>query len=97
MFAANLTRIGFRRGTFLRCYMYDFIQLFAPHLTRERVQRVEQAQSVEEVEVFVCGFRVACFNSKDDDIKRGIVMPDSSSAILRVTLLESFEALCASG
>ena len=50
LFAANLTRIGFRRGTFLRCYMYDFIQLFAPHLTRERVQRVEQAQSVEEVE-----------------------------------------------
>jgi len=50
LFAANLTRIGFRRGTFLRCYMYDFIQLFAPHLTRERVQRVELAQSADEVE-----------------------------------------------
>jgi len=50
LFAVNLTRIGFRRGTFLRCYMYDFIQLFAPHLTRERVQRAELAQSGEEVD-----------------------------------------------
>ena len=29
--------IGFRRGTFLRGYMYEFMQLFAPHLTKERV------------------------------------------------------------
>lgn len=50
LFAVNLTRIGFRRGTFLRCYMYDFIQLFAPHLTRERVRRAELAQSVQEVD-----------------------------------------------
>lgn len=58
LFAANLTRIGFRRGTFLRCYMYDFIQLFAPHLTRERVRRVEQAQSVEEMEALFVGLEL---------------------------------------
>lgn len=37
LFASSITRLGFRRGTFLRTYMYDFIQSFAPHLTRERV------------------------------------------------------------
>ncbi len=58
LFATNLTRIGFRRGTFLRCYMYDFIQLFAPHLTRERVRQVEQAQSVEEIEVLFTGLEL---------------------------------------
>jgi LysR family cys regulon transcriptional activator len=42
LFATNITRIGFRRGTFLRCYMYDFMELFAPHLTRDRVLQVEQ-------------------------------------------------------
>jgi LysR family cys regulon transcriptional activator len=58
LFATNLTRIGFRRGTFLRCYMYDFIQLFAPHLTHERVRRVEQAQSVEEIEALFAGLEL---------------------------------------
>lgn len=51
LFAANVTKIGFRRGTFLRCYMYDFIELFSPHLTRDRVRQVERAQSLEEVAV----------------------------------------------
>jgi len=37
LFAPSTTHIGFRRGTFLRQYMYDFIGWFAPHLDRERV------------------------------------------------------------
>lgn len=37
LFEASTTMIGFRRGTFLRGYMYEFMQLFAPHLTKERV------------------------------------------------------------
>jgi len=37
LFASSITHIGFRRGTFLRRYMYDFIAWFAPHLTREKV------------------------------------------------------------
>lgn len=35
LFDYSLTRIGFRRGAFLRGYMYDFISMFAPHLNRE--------------------------------------------------------------
>ncbi len=38
LFEPSTTRIGFRKGTFLRGYMYDFIQRFAPHLTRELVE-----------------------------------------------------------
>ena len=49
LFATNITKIGFRRGTFLRSYMYDFIELFSPHLTRERVREAERASSPEEV------------------------------------------------
>jgi LysR family cys regulon transcriptional activator len=37
LFEPSTTMIGCRRGTFLRGYMYDFIEEFAPHLTRERV------------------------------------------------------------
>ncbi|TPW17538.1 MAG: LysR family transcriptional regulator cys regulon transcriptional activator [Halothiobacillaceae bacterium] len=35
LFEPNTTRIGLRRGAYLRSYMYAFITLFAPHLTRE--------------------------------------------------------------
>lgn len=37
LFKSSVTKIGFRRGTYIRGYMYEFIQSFAPHLTRERV------------------------------------------------------------
>lgn len=35
LFESSVTRIGLRRGTFIRGYTYDFIEAFAPHLTRE--------------------------------------------------------------
>ncbi len=37
LFKPSITHIGFRKGTFMRRFMYDFIELFAPHLTRVRV------------------------------------------------------------
>lgn len=37
LFEASTTRIGIRRGAFLRGYMYSFIELFAPHLNRREV------------------------------------------------------------
>ncbi|HJO35364.1 MAG TPA: hypothetical protein QF361_03975, partial [Gammaproteobacteria bacterium] len=40
LFERSTTRIGFRQGSVLRQYMYDFVNLFAPHLTRERVDEL---------------------------------------------------------
>ena len=37
LFAANTTWIGIRRGSYMRGFVYDFIELFAPHLTRKQV------------------------------------------------------------
>ena len=37
LFEPSVTHIGFRRGTFLRNFMYDFIARFAPHLDRRTV------------------------------------------------------------
>lgn len=39
LFATNMTRVGLRRGSFLRSYVYDFIQTFAPPLTPQVVRR----------------------------------------------------------
>jgi len=49
VFAAHTTWLGFRRGTLLRKYMYDFAQLLAPHLDRRLVERAHRAASAEEV------------------------------------------------
>lgn len=40
LFEPSITHIGFRRGLFLRGYMLDFIQSFAPHLTPEVVESI---------------------------------------------------------
>ena len=37
LFGSNTTRIGLRRGTHIRRYEYDFIELFAPQLNRKAV------------------------------------------------------------
>jgi LysR family cys regulon transcriptional activator len=43
LFPSHVTWIGFRAGALLRGFTYDFIQLLAPHLTRERIERILSA------------------------------------------------------
>ncbi|MCY0966471.1 HTH-type transcriptional regulator CysB [Parathalassolituus penaei] len=53
LFAPSVTKIGFRKGTFLRGFMYDFIARFAPHLTRDLVdQAVQQAGKGDNADLF---------------------------------------------
>lgn len=42
LFQPSMTKIAFKRGMFLRNYMYDFIQYFSPHLTKMQVEQAEQ-------------------------------------------------------
>ena len=50
LFERATTRIGFRRGIFMRNYMYEFIELFAPHLKRNLVQQAAQTDDRRELE-----------------------------------------------
>lgn len=50
LFPAHVTWIGFRRGLLLRKFMYEFMQLLAPHLNRRLVDRAHSTSSFEEVE-----------------------------------------------
>jgi len=45
LFHDSMTRIGLRKNSFLRGYMYDFIEQFAPHLDRARVDAALAADS----------------------------------------------------
>jgi LysR family cys regulon transcriptional activator len=54
LFGRSITKIGLRRDMFIRGFIYDFIRLFAPHLTRELI---EQAIAIREQREFDALFR----------------------------------------
>ncbi|GLT19775.1 transcriptional regulator CysB [Vibrio zhanjiangensis] len=58
LFGASTTSIGFRRGTFLRTYMYDFMERFAPHLTRPVVEKALSLKSNAEIEEMFQGIQL---------------------------------------
>jgi LysR family cys regulon transcriptional activator len=53
LFEPSVTNIGFRKGTFMRGFMYEFLQQFAPHLSKEIVDeacdRHLHRQDVQEI------------------------------------------------
>ena len=50
VFPAQTTWAGFIRGGRLRSYTYDFLQMFASHLTRELVERASNAKNQQETD-----------------------------------------------
>jgi LysR family cys regulon transcriptional activator len=55
LFDSSVTSIGCRKGTFIRGFMYDFIELFAPHLTRDRVRNAMNSPNKEQLERLFAG------------------------------------------
>ncbi|KGJ95768.1 HTH-type transcriptional regulator CysB [Thalassotalea sp. ND16A] len=53
LFEQSTTKIGFRRGTFLRGYMFDFIERFAPHLNRDIVTKAMLLKNNDEIEKLI--------------------------------------------
>jgi LysR family cys regulon transcriptional activator len=47
LFPIHTTWVGFRRGTLLRNFAYEFLQLFGSHLTRRLVDRAIEARDPE--------------------------------------------------
>ena len=58
LFPAHVTWIGFRRGGLLRKYQLDFMQLFAPHLTRRVIERAAGATTQADVDALVAGLEL---------------------------------------
>ncbi|MDG5499063.1 HTH-type transcriptional regulator CysB [Marinobacter sp. BGYM27] len=61
LFAPSVTKIGFRKGTFLRGYMFEFIQRFAPHLTQEMVEAATHQSSRADVEALFEDIEIPTF------------------------------------
>ena len=58
LFNASTTKIGFRRGTFLRGYMFDFIERFAPHLNRDLVTKAMLLKNNTEIDAFFADIKL---------------------------------------
>jgi LysR family cys regulon transcriptional activator len=58
LFPEHVTWIGFRRGRLLRGYMYEFMRLFAPHLTRRVVEQAIRAGTPEAVDALFANQRL---------------------------------------
>lgn len=50
LFEGHTTWIGFRRSALLRAYMYDFVELLAPHLPQASIRAAEKAATQGEVD-----------------------------------------------
>jgi LysR family cys regulon transcriptional activator len=59
LFPVHTTWVGFPRDGLLRQYMYDFLGLMAPHLTRRLVDRAAACKSPEDVDVLVAAIELA--------------------------------------
>ncbi|MCL1037703.1 HTH-type transcriptional regulator CysB [Shewanella submarina] len=56
LFNYSTTKIGFRKGSFLRSYMYDFMERFAPHLTRDVVEKAVALRDPQAIEKLFADF-----------------------------------------
>jgi LysR family transcriptional regulator, cys regulon transcriptional activator len=53
LFPIHTTWVGFRRGTLLRNFAYEFMQLFGPHLVRQLIDRAIEARDGDgQIELF---------------------------------------------
>ena len=51
LFESSTTRLGIKRGAYLRRYAYDFIEMFAPHLARDMVERAVRGEEGSRYDV----------------------------------------------
>ena len=61
LFQSSTTKICFRKGIFLRSYMYDFIERFAPHLTRDLVDKALAMKTPYEVEALFANIELPTY------------------------------------
>lgn len=61
LFEASVTKVGFRRGTYMRKFMYDFVELFAPHLTPELIDKAYQCHTKAELDALFAAIELPTF------------------------------------
>jgi LysR family cys regulon transcriptional activator len=68
LFPRSTTWIGFRKDIVLRRYMLDFVQLFAPHITTDQLERTRHVRSQTDIDALFRDARLPVRGGCRDDI-----------------------------
>ena len=68
LFPRSTTWIGFRKDAVLRRYMLDFVQLFAPHITSDQLERTRHARTQDDIESIFDDAKLPVRGGCSDDI-----------------------------
>ncbi len=68
LFPRSTTWIGYRRDILLRRYMLDFIQLFAPHISTDQLEKTRQIRNQAEMDKLFTGAELPVRGGCSDDI-----------------------------
>jgi LysR family cys regulon transcriptional activator len=68
LFPRSTTWIGFRKDIVLRRYMLDFVQLFAPHITADQLEKTRHVRSQNEIDSLFKDARLPVRGGCNDDI-----------------------------
>jgi len=55
LFGSSVTKIAIRKDSFVRRYIYDFIELFAPHLEQSLVEKAKSMRDKSDIEALFEG------------------------------------------
>ncbi|MGK0297332.1 MAG: LysR family cys regulon transcriptional activator [Gammaproteobacteria bacterium] len=61
LFESSTTKIGFRRGSYIRGYMYDFIQMFAPHLDKNLIDEAAATADNQALNALFSGMNIPSY------------------------------------
>jgi len=68
LFPRSTTWIGFRRDIVLRRYMLDFVQLFAPHITVDQLEKARHVRTQTEIDKLFGDARLPIRGGCTDDV-----------------------------
>jgi len=66
LFPRSTTWIGFRKDIILRRYMLEFVQLFAPHITADQLEKTRHARSQVEIDKLFKDAHIPTRNGETD-------------------------------
>ena len=68
LFPRSMTWIGYRKNAVLRRYMFDFIQLFASHVTSRQLDEIRRATSQSEIDALFDAAELPIRGGCDTDV-----------------------------
>ena len=78
LFPRSTTWIGFRKEAVLRRYMLDFVQLFAPHITADQLEKTRHARTQDDIDKLFSGAKLPVRDGCNEDVAPGEVLAASA-------------------